>query len=67
MKKTIPSVSNDASRREACAARSEAREKRFTVEPRACRLRPGFDETRFNQILDALDTQAAASRIARTG
>ena len=64
LKKPFKSVLNDAIRRGVGATRPVARPKRFVVEPRACRLRPGFDDTRFNQILDDLDTEAAAGRLA---
>jgi len=64
LKKPFKSVLNDAVRRGVGAARPVARPKRFVVEPRVCRLRPGFDDTRFNQLLDELDTEAAAERLA---
>ena len=64
LKKPFKSVLNDAIRRGLGAGRPAARPKRFVVEPRACRLRPGLDETRFNQILDELDTDDAAGRVS---
>lgn len=63
LKKPFKSVLNDAIRRGLGATRPAARPKQFVVEPRACRLRPGLDDTRFNQLLDELDAEAAAGRL----
>lgn len=37
----------------------------FVVEALDCGLRPGYDETRFHQLLDELESEAAADKLSR--
>lgn len=42
-----------------------AKAKPFIVEASDCGLRPGYDETRFHQLLDELDSETAAEKLSR--
>ena len=57
-------VVNDAIRRGIHGSITARKSEPFRVEPHDCRLRPGFDDRRFNQLADELEVEAAVHRLA---
>jgi len=65
LKKPFKIVLNDSIRHGLTGSRPLAKAKPFVVEASDCGLRPGYDETRFHQLLDELESEAAAAKLSR--
>lgn len=58
-------VVNDAIRRGILGSAAAGETQPFRVEAHDCRLRPGFDDRRFNQLADELEVEAAVRKLAK--
>ena len=63
--KSLKAVVNDALRLGLGLAGKRPRAPRFKVDPHAFGLRPGIDPDRLNQLVDELEVEEAARRLAR--
>lgn len=57
-------VVNDAIRRGIHGSVTASEAQPFRVEAHDCRLRPGFDDRRFNQLADELEVEAVVHKLA---
>ena len=63
--KSLKAVVNDAIRFGLGLAGKRPRGPRFKVEPHAFGLRPGIDPDRLNQLVDELEAEETARKLAR--
>lgn len=63
--KGLKATINDALRRGLRIGGRPRKAPRFEVQPRALGLKPGIDPDRLNQLVDELDVEEAARRLAR--
>ncbi len=63
-RRPLKQVVNDALRKGLLPHAGAARRKRFRVEPHTTALRPGIDATSFNRLVDDLEDEAIAAKIA---
>ena len=63
--KPFKSVLNDTIRKGLANWGKSSIAKPFRVKARDCRLRPGLDDRRFNQLADELDVEAVAGKLDR--
>ena len=64
-RKPFKVILNDAIRRGLGGLPEKSSLEPFRVRPHPCRLRPGLDERRLNQLADELESEAEAAELAR--